>query len=475
VEQTVSGTMPRLYPFLLAAAAFLAAPSMASAQFGGPPIMPSDGFRKSPPPPAAPAASARPALAPPAAGTTSTSAALTPKLAVVWDSPDPTYDEGTIDRLAAALKLYSAIEANGGWPSVPATAVKLVPGATSLDVAVLRQRLAVTGDLAAAAASGETYDEAVVAALKRFQLRHGLTPTGTVGPQTLNALNVPADKRVRQLAASYERLAATTFSFGQRYVVVNIPAAVAEAVAGGKVEHRYVAVVGKPDRPSPTVTTLITNINLNPTWTVPLSIAKKDVVPKMAKDPTYLSRMHMRLLDAAGGEIDPTTVDWKTGTVPSYTVRQDPGAWNSLGYLRIDMPNPHSVFMHDTPHRELFGSDFRFHSSGCARIGDVRALAAWLLQDNAGWGRREIDAGIAGGARTDVRLAHAVPVAWIYLTGWAMRDGTVHFRNDIYNHDAPAKTFMVSLDRPVAQLIRSFSLQSAEPEKFNEVSYLDSR
>jgi L,D-transpeptidase YcbB len=449
---------------------------MASAQFGGPPIMPSDGFRKSSPPaPAAqpaPPAPARPALARP--GTTSTSAVLTPKLAVVWDSPEPTYDEGTIDRLAAALKLYSEIEARGGWPSVPATLAKLAPGTSNPDIAVLRQRLAITGDLPAAAATGESFDEALVAALKRFQLRHGLTPTGTVGAQTLAALNVPVDKRVRQLTASYERLAAQTFSFGQRYVVVNIPAAVAEAVAGGKVEHRYVAVVGKPDRPSPTLTTHITTVNLNPTWTVPLSIAKKDVVPHMAKDLTYLSRMHMKLLDAAGGEIDPASIDWKAGTVPAYTVRQDPGAWNSLGYLRIDMPNPNSVFMHDTPHRELFGGDYRFHSSGCARIGDVRALAAWLLQDNPGWGRKEIDAGIAGGARTDIRLTHAVPVAWIYLTGWAMRDGTVHFRNDIYKHDElPAKQFMVSLERP--PLTRSFALQSADPEKFEAVSYLDSR
>jgi murein L,D-transpeptidase YcbB/YkuD len=466
--------MPRLYPFLLAVAFIIASATIASAQFGGPPIMPSEGFRKAPSPPAAPPpAPSRPVLARP--GTTSTSAVLTPKLAVVWDSPDPTYDEGTIDRLAGALKLYTAIEARGGWPSVPATLTKLMPGASSPDVAVLRQRLAITGDLAETAATGETYDQSVVDGLKHFQLRHGLTPTGTVGPQTLAALNVSVDKRVRQLTASYERLAAQTFSFGQRYVVVNIPAAVAEAVAGGKVEHRYVAVVGKPDRPSPTVTTLITTVDLNPTWTVPLSIAKKDVAPKMAKDPTYLARMHMRLLDGTGGEIDPAAVDWRPGVAPSYTVRQDPGAWNSLGYLRIDMPNPHSVFMHDTPHRELFGSDYRFHSSGCARIGDVRALAAWLLQDNPGWGRREIDATIASGARTDVRLAHAMPVAWIYLTGWAMRDGTVHFRNDIYNHDeVPAKRFMVSLERPPV-LTRSFALQSAEPEKFSEVSYLDSR
>ncbi|HYS48094.1 MAG TPA: L,D-transpeptidase family protein [Xanthobacteraceae bacterium] len=472
--------MRRLYPFPLAVAVILGLATPAAAQFG-PPIMPSDGFRKSPPPQQlSPApAPARPALAPAVgAGTTGTSAPLTPRLAVVWDSPEPTFDEGTIDRIAAALKVYTALETLGGWPALPASAAKLVPGGAGPDVGLLRRRLAITNDIAPAAASGEIYDETLVAAVKRFQMRHGLTPTGAIGPQTLTALNVPVEKRVRQLAASYERLSETSFKFGQRYVVVNIPAAVAEAVAGGRVEHRYVAVVGKPDRPSPTVTTLITSVNLNPTWTAPLSIAKKDIVPKMAKDPTYLSRMHMRLLDAQGGEIDPALIDWTSGLAPAYTVRQDPGAWNSLGYLRIDMPNPHSVYMHDTPHRELFGSDYRFHSSGCARIGDVRALAAWLLQDNAGWGRKEIDAGIAAGQRTDIKLARSVPVAWIYLTGWAMRDGTVHFRNDIYNHDeVPARRFMVSVERPVATaaMTRGFSLQSAEPERFEQVSYLDSR
>src|SRR5262249_59066354 len=169
--------MPRLYPFLLAVGLLFTAVAQASAQFGGPPIMPSDRFRKDPSPPASPVP-ARPALVRP--GTTSTSAVLTPKLAVVWDSPEPTYDEGTIDRLAAALRLYSEIEARGGWPTVPATLTKLTPRASSPDITLLRQRLAITGDLAAAAAAGEVYDQPVVEALKRFQLRHGLTPTGTI-------------------------------------------------------------------------------------------------------------------------------------------------------------------------------------------------------------------------------------------------------------------------------------------------------
>ena len=480
--------MSRLHYLAIFSALCVASP--ANAQFGGTPILPGDNFRPQAPIQIVPRAPSAPAAVAPAAVAPKPlrlpTAAVTPpgtvRLAVVSSSPEPTYDEGTVERLNAARRTYEALEARGGWPVLAAEIVKLAPGASGAEVTALRQRLAITGDLRADLAVGDRYDDALTAAIKRFQARHGLSETGTIGPQTLAALNVPVGRRLRQIAASLERIAATNFTFGHRYVVVNIPAAAAEAVDGGGVDHRYVAVVGKPDRPSPTVTSLITTVNLNPTWTVPLSIAKKDVVPKMRKDPTYLARMHMRLLDGAGGEIDPSLVDWSGDRVPAYTIRQDPGSWNSLGYLRIDMPNPHSVYMHDTPHRELFGNDYRFHSSGCARIGDVRALAAWVLQDNPGWGRGQIDAGIATGQRTDIRLTHTIPVAWVYLTAWGMRDGTVQFRNDIYNHDdVVAKQFMASVERPPAvasaSLTRGFSLQSAEshPVGFAEVSYLDSR
>ena len=264
-----------------------------------------------------------------------------------------------------------------------------------------------------------------------------MAETGSVGPQTLTALNVPVKKRLRQLAATLDRMAELNFTFGQRYVVVNIPAAVAEAVDGSKVQHRYVVVVGKTDRPSPTLTTSITAVNLNPTWTVPLSIVKKDIMTKMRKDPGYVGRMKMRLLDAAGGEIDPKTVDWQSDRSPNFTIRQDSGAGNALGALRIDMPNPHAVYMHDTNHKNLFRADYRFQSSGCARVAEVRDLATWLLEDNPGWGRRELDAAIAKGQRTDIRLKYKVPVAWVYFTGWVTRGDVVHFRDDIYGHDEP--------------------------------------
>jgi L,D-transpeptidase YcbB len=395
----------------------------------------------------------------------------------VSTSPQPTFDEGTTQRIAAAMLSYSALEVRGGWPAIPASS-KLVPGARGADVALLRQRLALTDDLAAEKADGDAYDDALVAAVKHFQARHGLEATGSIGPKTLAALNVPVTRRLRQLAASFDRLVATDFAFGQRYVVVNLPAAFAEAVEGDKVVRRYVVQVGRADRPSPQLTTHITTVNLNPTWTVPLGILKKDVIPKMRKDPGYAARMHMKVLDGSGHEVDPHAVDWNSDKAPNFTIRQDSGNWNALGSVRIDMPNPHSVYMHDTNHKEFFSADYRFQSSGCTRVEDPRALAAWLLEDNPGWDRARIDAGIAKGERMDIRLAHKVPVAWIYLTGWATREGTIHFRDDVYGHDE--KPMLVADARPkvaAAGRASGFVLQSADtqPAPVQQVSYLDNQ
>ena len=398
-------------------------------------------------------------------------------VASFWTSAEPTFDEGTYDRINAAMLSYAAIEVRGGWPTLPKGLLE--PGMSGPTVAALRQRLAVTEDLPAEVADGNSYDTMLTEAVKRFQIRHGLPETGTVGPQTLEALNVPVGKRIRQLSASLDRLNGMGFTFGYRYVVVNIPAAVAEAIEDGKVTRRYVTVVGKVDRPSPTLTTQITAVNLNPTWTVPLSILKKDIVTKMRKDPNYIGRMKMRVLDANGNEVDARAVDWHSDRTPNFTVRQDSGNGNALGNVRIDMPNPHSVYMHDTNHKEFFSADYRFQSSGCTRVEGVRDFAAWILKDNEGWGRKEIDAEIATAKRTTVRLARGIPVAWIYLTGWASPDGTIHFRNDVYNLDpVPAKQFMVDVGRPVkvsSARASGFVLQSDDAPAFRPVSYLDSR
>lgn len=393
-------------------------------------------------PPAPPASPQPAATAAPVAAAPARAAAAPREQTLVTQDPQPTWTPDTAALTKQAAKRYLAIVEAGGWPAVPA-GLKLAAGASGPAVAALKQRLAVSEDLPREALAGDLYDETVEAAVKRFQLRHGLEQTGAVGPLTLQALNVAAAIRYNQLLASAQRAAATSFGFAPRHVVVNIPGAAIEAVDQGRVTRRYVAVVGKADRPSPTVETRITAVNFNPTWTVPTSIIKKDIIPKMQGDPGYLAKARIRILDQAGHEIDAAAIDWNTTQAAAYTLRQDPGRQNSLGGVRIDMPNAHAVYMHDTPSKGLFGSSFRFHSSGCVRVSDVRDFVAWLLENNgpkdtAVWTRPAIDAAISIGNRLDVRLARPVPVAWIYLTGYATPDGTVHFRPDVYDRDSGA-------------------------------------
>jgi L,D-transpeptidase YcbB len=383
-------------------------------------------------------------------------------------SAEPVFDEGTYQRIKEALLSYAAIEVRGGWPALPADA-KLAPGVSGPDVALLRRRLVISDDMPAERESGDVYDDAVIEAVKRFQLRHGLDATGSVGTQTLKALNVPVAQRLKQLEASLERLTGMDFIFAERYVVVNIPAAFVEAVARDKVERRYRVIVGKVDKPSPTLTAYITAINLNPTWTVPLSITKREIFARMRKDPTYINRMHMRILGPHDEEISPQSVDWSSDRSPNFTVRQDSGNFNALGNLKIDMPNPYSVYMHDTDARKLFANDYRFDSHGCTRVDNVRDLAAWILEDGPpGWNRAAIDAGIAAGVLKVINLPHRVPVAWVYVTGWMTRDGTVNFRDDVYKHDE-------ALDREALADAAAGGFVAPLPQNVKQSSNLDSR
>jgi len=385
------------------------------------------------PAPAKPAVTANPAraAAPKAAPASTPESRSAQALAL---SHEPTFDEGTAQRIKEAALSYSDLAVRGGWPTIPADA-KFTIGVAGPNDDLLRQRLIIPGDLAADKASGP-FDETVAEAVKRFQVRHGLASTGTVTPRTIAALNVSAQKRVKQLEASLERLENINFSFGPRYVVVNLPATFAEAVENDTVVRRYRVIVGKTEKPSPTLTAEITGVVLNPTWTVPSSIAKTEISAHMRKDPSYLSRMHMEVLDGHDNPIDPRSVDWSGTRTPNFTVRQQDGSWNALGAVKIDMPNSYSVYMHDTNQRNLFSDDYRFDSHGCSRVDNVRDLAAWLLSEQMPkWNRAAIDAAILTGQHQEVALPNKVPVAWIYLTAWMTRDQTIQFRNDIYDQD----------------------------------------
>ena len=390
-------------------------------------------FAQTAPPAAAPAkpAASTPAKAAPKAASSTPESRSAEALAL---SHEPTFDEGTAQRIKEAALSYSDIAVRGGWPTVP-TDAKFAAGVAGPNDDLLRKRLIISGDLADTKASG-AFDNDVAEAVKRFQVRHGLAATGTATPRTIAALNVSVQKRIKQLEASLERLDQTKFEFGQRYVVVNLPATFAEAVENDHVVRRYRVIVGKTEKPSPTLTTQITGVVLNPTWTVPSSIAKTEISAHMRKDPSYLSRMHMEVLDAHDQPIDPHSVDWSGAHTPNFTVRQANGTFNALGAVKIDMPNSYSVYMHDTNQRNLFSDDYRFDSHGCSRVDNVRDLAAWLLSEEMPkWNRAAIDAAIATGAHQEVTLPKKVPVAWIYLTAWMTRDQTVQFRNDIYAQD----------------------------------------
>ena len=349
---------------------------------------------------------------------------------------EPSYGPNTYDRTLEALIAHEDVANRGGWPKVPGSATALKPESQGADVVALKQRLLASGDLAPEALSGDVYDAAVVEAVKRFQRRHGLSDLGTVGRLTLKAMNTPVESRLNQLTATLERLKGNGFNFASRYVVVNIPGASVEAVENGTVAQRHLAIVGRPDRPSPVIQANITSVNLNPYWTVPMSIVKADIIPHMRKEPGFIAKSNMKLLGAENKEIDPASVNWSTLKSPYFYVRQEPGPTNSLGQLKIDMPNGEAVYMHDTPKKTLFRNDVRFNSSGCARIEGVRDLAAWLLEGSE-WSRQAIEDEIAKGERKNITLKKSVPVAWVYLTGWQGADGQVQFRDDIYGLDTP--------------------------------------
>ncbi len=357
-----------------------------------------------------------------------------PEMAVGREAT-PILSSATINATQAAIQKYEDLVAHGGWNAVPG-GPELRVGSKSKAVQALRERLVASGDLDPVAGMGPMFNSFVEAAVKRFQARNGLGQTGVVNEATLAELNVPAAARLQQLETNIIRLRAYSGDLGSRFVIVNIPAASVETVENGVVYSHHAAGVGKIDRQSPIMQTKATEINFNPFWTVPPSLIKKDLIPKMKADPDYLTAEKIRVFNKEGQEVPPSSIDWNTDEATHYKYRQDMGAdLNSLGFVRINIPNPYGVYMHDTPSKGIFGDDFRFVSSGCVRVQDVRDYVAWLLKDTSGWGRDQIDAVIRSGERLDVKLAQPVNVYWIYVTAWATPDGVVQFRPDIYQRD----------------------------------------
>lgn len=361
--------------------------------------------------------------------------ATTPDVASV-NSAMPTLSPESLGRMQLSIEQYRVIAAQGGFPLVEMPKKALRLGARDRVVPSLRARLTSSGDLTQSSGRTDIYDSYVSAAVRRVQLRHGLNPHGFLDGVTVQALNVPIGVRLRQLETNVGRIASFSQGLQSRYVLVNIPAAEIEAVENGRVRSRHTGVVGKVDRPSPELTSKIHEINFNPYWTVPVSIVRRDLIPKMQANPQYLTEQKIRIYKWGNTEVeyDWQQIDWNTDEATQYMFRQDPGELNSMGTVKINFYNKHDVYMHDTPQKSLFGEDARFHSSGCVRVQNVRELITWILQPN-GWDRSQVDQVIRSGQRLDVKVDKSPQIMFAYITSWVNADGVVHFRNDIYNQD----------------------------------------
>ena len=280
------------------------------------------------------------------------------------------------------------------------------------------------------------FDQDVKAAVIRYQVRNGLQPTGKVFGVTLRSLNASVNYRLKQLRSNLARMQELLPKLTtKRYLLMNASSFEVQGISNGRVEITSRTIVGKRQTPTPTVSASIRAVNLLPYWHVPGSIAQRALVPAIRKDPAYLFKQRIRVFSSFGGEeIDPSTVNWWGPQTKRYVFRQDPGAFNALGVVRLDMPNKHIVYMHDTPMKQLYNAYERAYSAGCVRVQSVLDIAAWLIDGHKGWTRDKIGQSIAAGKRETIKLPKSVPVHFIYLTAW-VENGRVQFRNDLYDRD----------------------------------------
>jgi L,D-transpeptidase YcbB len=341
--------------------------------------------------------------------------------------------------LCDQLAVYRQIAATGGWPRFQGQSV-LKPGASSTELAALRGILLKTGDIASdsqvpLSATG-VYGGGLVEGVKAFQKRHGLTPDGIIGAKTRSALNVPVGQRIRQILVNMERLRWTPDMLGDPHVEVNLAGFELTAVRGGKVMLRMPVIVGKAYRESPVFSDRISYLVLNPDWTVPRVIATQDILPKILHSSSYLSDNGFQVFAANGTKVAPETIDWSRLGVKNFPYRlvQAPGSRNALGTIKFMFPNRFSVYLHDTPSRELFAKDVRTLSSGCIRVARPVELAEFVLNSDD-WNADAVRRGIEAGKTRNVRVAAPVAVHLSYRTAWVDSDGAVQFRDDIYGRD----------------------------------------
>jgi murein L,D-transpeptidase YcbB/YkuD len=343
----------------------------------------------------------------------------------------------TLRNVLARLYKTSAV---GGWPAVP-EGPDLKAGMTDARVAALRQRLAAGGYLPEAELAGETFDEDVTQAVRLFQSEQYLPETGVVGRATRAALNVPVKARIEQLRVNLERARWVMHEIHGDFVLVDVAGYRLQHFIGAKPVWSTRVQVGRMTRQTPIIKSTITRVTFNPAWNVPPTILNEDVAPSVRKDPGYLRKNHLRIFDNRGRELRASDVDWDDPE--GVSVRQDPGPWGALGRIAIRFSSPYMIYLHETPHVDLFAKAQRNFSSGCIRVEEPYALAGRLL----GWNQAQMDAMLVTNETREVPLPRPVPIFILYWTISLKPDGRVAFKPDPYRMDPPA---LAALNEPFA-------------------------
>ncbi len=336
-------------------------------------------------------------------------------------------------RLMNRLNQHREI-AVGGWTKISSKKILKI-GDSGQSVAMLKERLAELGDLKYPG-DESIYDEDVERAVNSFQERHGLDADGIVGPATFNALNVPVDQRVKQIEVNLERMRWASRSLGHRYIIVNIADYNLSLIENNKTVMSMEVVVGRPYWDTPVFSEKMLYLVFNPSWKVPTSIVRREILPKIKKSPEYLTEQGLKVVSGWADdaeEISPAVINWDEAF--RYKMRQAPGPLNPLGRVKFMMPNRFNIYLHDTPAKELFSKKSRAFSHGCIRIKYPVELVQYLLKDDPDWTREDIEDAIKKGEELKVKLMNPINVHILYLTSWVDDKGVLHFRNDIYSRD----------------------------------------
>lgn len=343
-------------------------------------------------------------------------------------SPDSPSYQG----LKTALARYLRIQEEGGWEELPTSDPKRLRKESGF-IEEVRERLRGEGDLAADENSDEGFQEALVA----FQRRHGIKADGIVGSETLAKLNRPVEEKIQAIRLNMERWRWMAPMRETSYIAVNIPDFSLSLIEEDAAVLTMRAILGKEGRHTPLFSATMRYIVVNPYWQVPATILREDIIPKMAKNSRYLKEEKIRMFkysDEKGErEINPAAIDWKHISAERfpYLLRQDAGEKNVLGRIKFIFPNPYDIYIHDTPHKNLFEKQKRSFSSGCIRVEEPLLLAKYLLEEGAG----EVEALVEGGKTKTIVLPEPVKVYIGYWTVWTQGEGEVQFRDDVYGYD----------------------------------------